>query len=235
MSFAITNTLTAPIRVSGLRYNAPFSVVSGSPMTLAPNQSETFGVRFQPANAGLAEQNLTFVTDQPESTGVNTCRVILKGVGVALPPRVSGPYDYSMTVTSTTIDGNGVSRSCTSNRHHAGVVSLTLRANGSGTVSGTATMQGTEDETGGSCSAGRALEHWNHNYSGSWNGTLDNVQFTIVSRFSTGQSAGSDTLNFAGTFSGGAVTGTLAEVQAFTHTAGNGGGGGSGSTQVTLR
>lgn len=232
--FTVTNTLNVPVAITSLRYNAPYSV-SGVPTTLQPRQtSAPFEVRFQPANLGPANMDLTFVTDQPPSTGINACRVRLEGVGITLPPRVSGPYDLSFSVTSTTIDNQGRGHSCTSDRHQTGTITLTLRDLG-GSVSGTVAIVGATQEIGGTCSNGRALEHWNHSYSGTVSGTPDAIEFTIRSEFATNLSRGSDTLHFVGGLERGVISGTYAEVQSFTHIAGNGGGGGSASTEVTLR
>jgi hypothetical protein len=236
-SFTVQNVLRNPILIASLRYNAANYNVSappaGPPVTLAPAQTVTFVVTFHPANLGAAADDLTFQTDQPASTGIDACHVELDGVGVneVIPPRVSGPFAYTTVITSSTVGGDGVTRSCNSNRQSAGTLTLNLQAGPNGTVGGTANYDDTEQEAGGTCGG---TDTFTHHYSGPVTGTPDNIQFNVVTPFSTTLVNGSETINFAGHLSGGVVSGTLARVQSFVNLAGNGGGGGSASTTVNL-
>jgi hypothetical protein len=191
-------------------------------------------VTFQPANVGPAPQDLTFQTDQLAATGIDGCRVALTGVGVEeeIPSRVSGVFAYTTVITVNTVGGDGVNRPCTSIRQSAGTLTLTLQDGLNGTVRGTATYDDTEQIAGGSCGG---TGTFTHRHSGTVSGTTRNLQFSIVTPFSTVSVNGSETISFSGQLSNGVVSGFLTRTQAFSHSAGNGGGGGTSTTLVSLR
>jgi hypothetical protein len=231
IAFTVTNNLPNPIQIRAIRYNPPHFNVTNSTLTLQPGAtSAPIPVTCQPKAAGLHKERVTFQTDQLASTGIDNCVLWFEGTGVDVPPRVSGPYTYEISVSSTTIGGDGVARTCSSPRQIIGTLTIALK-NVSGILGGDATLEQTETQTGGTCGS---LPTVNQRFTGKITGTLDTLSFTIITAFSHAISTGTDTLHFSGQLSQGVVSGSLSRVHSFTHNAGNGGGGGSASTSVTL-
>jgi hypothetical protein len=141
-SQAATETLT---NTGGVNLTVTAAVASGAgfsytglnlPLTLAPNQSTTFGVVFAPTAAGVSNGILS-ISSSDSST---TLDLALSGNGVAVLPAILAPSPASITFTSVVV---GHSQSQTETVTNSGGTSATISqiaASGTGfSVSGIST------------------------------------------------------------------------------------------------
>jgi hypothetical protein len=141
-SQAATETLT---NTGGVNLTVTAAVASGAgfsytglnlPLTLAPNQSTTFGVVFAPTVAGASNGTLS-ISSSDSST---TLDLALSGNGVAVVPALLAPSPASITFTSVVV---GHSQSQTETVTNSGGTSATISqiaASGTGfSVSGVRT------------------------------------------------------------------------------------------------
>src|SRR5206468_4123050 len=128
-TFVVRNASAGTVSGSA-SISAPFSIVSGSPFTLAVGASQTVTVRFSPTAAAAATANVNFTTDGDTISGIVT------GTGtdttpptVAITSPTSNPT-YSTTAPLLTLEGTA--------SDNVGVTEVTwTNGLGSGTASGT--------------------------------------------------------------------------------------------------
>jgi len=129
-SLTLTSTGTAPVTVNSATVRGTgFAVVNGSlPVTLAPTQSLTLHVQFNPTTVGRANGTLTINSDS--STG-STTEVALGGVSIAAPSPQLTVSAGSLSFGSVTVDTSTAQ-------------SLTLTSTGTAPVTvNSATVRGT--------------------------------------------------------------------------------------------
>jgi hypothetical protein len=109
-SVTVTNTGNASVSISAISLSdGAFSLsAAGTPVTLSPSQTVTFGVQFSPTAAGTKTGTISVVSNATNSPGT----ISLTGTGVA-PTSHSAALSWGASSTSTVV-GYNVYRSTTS-------------------------------------------------------------------------------------------------------------------------
>jgi len=91
----LTNTGSDSLTISGATFSVPGFSYTGLtlPLTLAPNQSATFGVVFTPTSAGAVNSLLSFTI----SGSTVTVDVALSGTGAAPPTLTASPASFTFS------------------------------------------------------------------------------------------------------------------------------------------
>jgi Abnormal spindle-like microcephaly-assoc'd, ASPM-SPD-2-Hydin len=108
-SVTVTNTGNANVSISQISLSgSAFSLsAAGTPVTLSPSQTVTFGVGFNPTSAGNASGSVSVVSNATNSPGT----IALSGTGVA---PVSHSVVLNWNASTSTVVGYNVYRSTTS-------------------------------------------------------------------------------------------------------------------------
>jgi len=162
-----------------------------------------------------------------------------------MPQTYAGPVSGQMVVTLVIVPTTSPTNTCEFLRVFSGTLSITLTQESDGTVTGTGTTTGTQTETATTqsrlCTStfGTVGFNWNRPVTGT-SANLALSGQTVASRTPAGTGTVTNTIGFAGTLSGGAISGTLttAEAQSLLFPdpqVSSVTGGGSTSFPVTLR